>query len=71
MWDARSFETIRLDIADDADNRQPIHASPKLKFDQLAERILLRPIPSRECLINHRDRACLIAIRGIEISPRH
>src|SRR5208283_1580585 len=53
-----------------ADNREPLQTSSKCKLDFLSERILARPIPSCEGLVDHPNRSCLIGIGVGEISSR-
>ena len=70
MRHIRSLETVRLDIASHADNREPMQTSSECKLQLSSERVLVRPVPSGEGLVDHRNGSCFVGIQVREISSR-
>src|SRR5271169_4717284 len=70
MGHAGSLKTVRLDIANHADNVDPLQTPSKSKLELLAEWILTLPILPCEGLIDHRNRLGLIRIEVGEIASR-
>src|SRR5215469_16522875 len=66
--DAGSLEPVRLDIANHADNREPLQTSSKPKLNLLSDRILARPILP-EGLVDDGNGLRFVCIGGGKISP--
>src|SRR5262245_17284156 len=70
LWHGRLLEPLSAHVADDADDRVPVHFRPgRSRAEPPADRILSAHEPVDELLIDDRHRLVLLSVRKETASP--